>query len=362
MKYLFHLVSGQTTPNYIAYKEINPDKNILISSEDTRTEVYILKKIFGNSVEEIRVKPFSMRDAKDKVESFIKSNISDGDEVILNFTGGTKLTSIALFDLFSRLNATRIYIDTQNERFTVFNRETEEQKSFSTKIPVDDFFILNNQLVVNRNEKETETQARIREYLMGTENKKLYSTILKDARNMDSIFKGQPGRICSYVKGVTHVKLGAQQELHFSEQGESLLRYMFGGWFETACRLKLEKSGYFDSIAQNVLLKYKDGNNEKLREESKLSKNELDIFAVKGIKPFLFECKSGGVKTADLDQLIALKDKYVGRYCTPVIVTTFPVHQEGVVERAREYKIKLIKYSQLDSIGKLLTGSDAHIS
>ena len=43
MKILFNLVSAQTAPNYIAIKEINPDKIILFNTDATQNHSLWLK-------------------------------------------------------------------------------------------------------------------------------------------------------------------------------------------------------------------------------------------------------------------------------------------------------------------------------
>ncbi len=355
MKCLFHLIGGQTAPNYIAWKEFRPDKNILIYSKDTFREVQILKKIFGNQTDQILVNPFQFEDTTRTIKHYIEQHLSSSDELLLNFTGGTKPTAISLFTYFRQNSLSMLYVDTQNQRLHYFAPEGETVRPVTAKIPIEDFLLLSGQEIEPGSFYETETMKLLRNYLEAN-FRKISPKILSDAKKWEPNAQIFEGKISSFKQGTSTITLGPDNK--YSEKGSALLNYLYGGWFETTCFELLCKTGYFDSVRQNVILKYKNTNppnNSKIQ-----LKNEFDILAVRGVTPFLIECKTGSVKTADLDQLKALKDTYFGKYCTPILISYFPPTYAGIAERANEYKILLLTQNHINKLPALLGKKEAH--
>lgn len=105
MKILFCIASAQTAQNINPLSEINPDKVIVIATTKIKQDGQAQNLI--NSIQDtgIKAEEFSIQNEsslKSLTEQFsdiIENHIDD--ELIANITGGTKLMSISLYQLFS---------------------------------------------------------------------------------------------------------------------------------------------------------------------------------------------------------------------------------------------------------------------
>ena len=52
--------------------------------------------------------------------------------------------------------------------------------------------------------------------------------------------------------------------------------------------------------------------------------NEIDVMAVRGIKPLLLSCKACAVKTEAVNELAVLRDRFGGQMASAAVVTTYP--------------------------------------
>ena len=80
--------------------------------------------------------------------------------------------------------------------------------------------------------------------------------------------------------------------------------------------------------------------------------NEIDVMAVRGIKPLLLSCKACPVKTEAVNELAVLRDRFGGQMASAAVVTTYPC-KAVTRRRAMELGMDIIDRSDL-SEGKLL--------
>lgn len=360
MKYLFHLISGQSTPNYIAAKEIQPDSNVFLFSSASVQEKNGLVKMLSGSHHEMEIDPFAFSATAAKVKEFLDQRLKPGDDAILNFTAGTKPASTALYGLFQSLDKTRLYIDTENRRLIELSGNGESQRPLTIDLPIEVFFELNRQKITIKNPDESEVQNRLMIFL---ENHfaKYKKQILDDAYNFNEKSSNFKGQIAKYKNGVSTVKFGDAEDLIFQEEGKGLLKWLFGLWFEKVCFLELKKTGLFPSLERNVVMEFKKPKNVPKANFKRKDKNELDIFGVRGVVPYLFECKSGKVKASDLEQLDALKNRYVGKYCVPIIISYKSVGETAIIEKAGDYGISLLTLRELYKIKDIVDKPHARI-
>ena len=80
--------------------------------------------------------------------------------------------------------------------------------------------------------------------------------------------------------------------------------------------------------------------------------NEIDVMAVRGIKPLLLSCKACPVKTEAVNELAVLRDRFGGQMAAAAVVTTYPC-KAVTRRRAMELGMDIIDRADL-SEGRLL--------
>jgi len=358
MKYLFHIVGGQTAPNYIASSEMQADCHVLLYTTDSRREKELLKNVLPGNITELEISAFEFEKTEDIVNNYLTEILKDGDQAILNFTGGTKPAAIALFRLFDSLGLDRLYIDTQNNQLHIFKNSGEKIRSLESGFPVQILFGLQGQKVIKNSTLESQEQKRLR-VLLEKDFRKFRKKILPDAFKYDSKKSEFKGMVSFYIDETSQIKLGESPEMQFTEDGRELLSYLFGKWFEVACFEKLKSTNYFSDLELNIRLEF--GTDVKVQSPGFADKNEFDIVGVRNAFPYLFECKSGDVKVEHLEKLEILMKSFFPRYGTAILISYKKVTKARILERAKDKNIKLIHFEQLDRIDDLLNAKKAHL-
>jgi len=365
MKILVHLVSGQNLPNYIASKIVKPEKELFIYTEDSKKQLDILNQVLINNLNPVLIPAWDFEQIKFKIDEILLRHSED--EVILNFTAGNKIMSQAAFKVFEQNKKDCIYINSQDDEFIYFNNSTNMNKVNRGKISVtarlEDYIKLNGQSITFENNSLTEQQQKLVTFLENNFPRysgKILGFASKYRRNQNFNFSVSDGKLkgttISYQNKNTELKFFLNDKEIFSaqENGQELLDLCFGKWFEHLCFNQIKTLKYFDDLKLNChILKasHKDG-------DDFVDKNELDILAIKGIYPSIFECKSGGVKSEHVDKLVSLKQTYLGRYSSIFFITFFPLNDSDefnilLKEKMLDNKIIHLSYKQIKS--KIIT-------
>jgi hypothetical protein len=114
-----------------------------------------------------------------------------------------------------------------------------------------------------------------------------------------------------------------------------------GGWFETLVAQKLVKKHPSYEIMLNVVFNFKTDQNK--------IKNEVDILMSDGNKLLFFECKSGFIKSKDIDSIKIRNDIYGGLIGKSVLIGRYPLNAASkfLEEKAEEYQIPFTLYQDL---------------
>jgi len=333
MKILFHLLSGQNLPNYIAGKIINPELNFYLYTRESENNIKVHEEVIGKNFKKEEIDSWDYEKVYSKVKSILAEFIAD--KPILNFTGGNKIMSQAAFNAFKSNSMDCIYINSQNDEYIYFDNSDAESKVTSNNINIHgnikEFLGLNGQKIKYDNTAETDIQEKLRKFLtvnfrtfgkyilkFASKNKYGFNTplVINEGKHRGTTFAFQNGFSKVIFKKNTKV------ELDLNDKGDDLLQYLVGKWFETACYKKLLELKYFDEIHSNAKLE-KINRPQELKYEDK---NEFDIIAIKGIYPIIFECKSGGIKSEFIDKLATIKNTYLGRYSSVFFISYFPMN------------------------------------
>ena len=125
-----------------------------------------------------------------------------------------------------------------------------------------------------------------------------------------------------------------------------------GSALETFVYRECVCSGIFDDVCLSAVVNWET-------EEKKGNKqvtNEIDVMAVKGVKPVFISCKATEIKTEALNELAILRDRFGGEGSLAVIVTSASVSSRGsrsMRARAQELDIRVISAMEVRGEGEL---------
>ncbi|HEY9188102.1 MAG TPA: DUF1887 family CARF protein [Ignavibacteria bacterium] len=346
MLVLVSLVSGQTMPNYFGIKHYNPDKCIFLYTKNSKKQMEWLKKSFDVKTEEKEIIPYDYDDIQNKCKEIIDNHRND--ELILNYTCGTKIMSIASFEIFLMKRLKTFYVDSENQRILEQYQNENIVKDLSLNISVNDYVRVYGNKVKELGSINPELES-LGDYIL-TNFKKLSDYLLKAAKESNKIKTNTYENKGIQIKGnnkIVYLKL-LEDTFTIGVPYSEVFSFIKGGWLEYVVYKKLVNTNLFDDIRVNVKI---DWENDVNRKESNF-KNEIDIFCtLKGVAYF-FECKSGGVSQDVIYRYKALKEFLGGTYSKVVFVTFFPVSSEQK-EKLKDFGFELCNINYFDDFIKI---------
>lgn len=356
MRVLFHFVSGQNLPNLIASKIVNPDLNLFLCTEQSENQFAVFKKTMVNSSSEI-IEAWDYEKIKNQI-STILDRFKD-DVVILNFTAGNKIMSLAAFDLFREKSKDCLYVNTEKDEFIFFDNSKNKiiYSPIKVKLDIIEILSINNQEYNFGLENLSPEYEKLKEII--SKDKDLIQELLKMAlkfNNSQKDFdeeikrKSWKGSQIKFSNEKSFVRLvnNGNEIFNLSEDGKDLLEILFGKWFEYSCLDALKKLNYFDDVRPDITIIRKGTSiSEKYRD-----KNQIDIFGIKGIYSYIFECKAGNIKSEAIDKLISIKENYIGRYSSLFFISKYPLDvnnssHKNVLEKITDNNINHLTFRDL---------------
>lgn len=352
MKILVNLIGGQPAPNYIAAKEIKPDKIINLYSESSKIQHNNLCNALNiNSKNEHFIVDAYNYSINENIINKILAEYSDENELILNFTGGTKIMSTAAFKTFYDKGLKAIYIDTENDKRLEFFERRVTNFKINSAISISDYFKMYGQNFLDKkitSDNNILELNKLIDYLFA-HNKELISLIAKVSKMMFNL-KGEWNLKNHEIKDSinTFLWISESQELilnfkkpveqSFHLKGIESVKFFCGGWFEEKVNHTIIQSKFFNEVKMNVKLSVENLKSAK-------NKNELDVVAIKKEVLYIFECKSGRIKQEDINKLRAIKELF-GTYAKIFLVSYFPISDEVLKEKIKEFKIEFIQFNK----------------
>lgn len=139
---LVSLVSDQTIPNIQLIKELNNGKSDFLfittsAMESKGTRRWIEATCCIISLPPIEVNQFSFDDIRSKLDAF---EFDSYEKIIVNITGGTKVTTLAAYDFFKNIGAEIFYItDSKEEYLKLFPVKKNNKVEFTSKLSVHEY-------------------------------------------------------------------------------------------------------------------------------------------------------------------------------------------------------------------------------
>lgn len=126
MKVLFCMATGNNAVNINPLAEINPEKVLVLITQSMQESAKTLLdeiKTSGFKAEAIRIdSESSLKSLNEQFSTLIEDNIDD--ELIANITGGTKLMSMSLYQLFSSWGFRSFYCDKDQSKLIWLDDES----------------------------------------------------------------------------------------------------------------------------------------------------------------------------------------------------------------------------------------------
>lgn len=387
-KILINILSQEMMPNFIAAMEVGPDRVIALTTPQSEKQVASFEKMTGIPHEIRMIDPYDLRTDYERVCGLI-GELPPETDVVLNFTGGTKVMSLAAALGCIRSSGGRrielIYVDTERRQLETLKLEEGrllfgENAPLTLPIPLNAYVHLAGETLASSQTEMSE---------MGTERKKIARELLSDRYR--TFFRNGGIRktlACEERSGNIPFNLCTSQgrrsdelgKLEWDESGflfhtgRELMQsvcsdsaaFFNGTWLEEFSFNACLESGTFDTVTANIVLSLHPETIDRIEWEQRnwrnkkpllTDKNEIDLVVTKGPRAALCECKSGQVRQEDLYKLVALKNLLLGRLGIAVLISRFkPAPKE--MEKIADLGIHCICEGELKKLpnvlGKLL--------
>jgi hypothetical protein len=305
----------------------------------------------GGEASDVLVDAYDQADLIAKCKAILREY--KGDEVILNFTGGTKLMSIIAFSLFSVEKRQCIYIDSEHWVKRAFSQlRPEVPAPLSATMRFDAYVRLSGHRVKRTGQWDIDRKERMRisGYLLRYHRfvcdvlvkAAKRETGRKVARSYTEVAGG-----AEFVKkeGTVTLTVPARKEcpaFQCTVSPPHAAKYLTGGWFEEVVAEDLTKAAMFNDIQSNVEIAWRKGTDL----QHAMPKNEIDVVCMQGAIPLLVECKTGAVGQDHVYKLKSLRDVLGGKYSRAMLVSYYPVGPE-IMEKAEDASIDIVLYKKL---------------
>ncbi|MDX2129644.1 MAG: DUF1887 family CARF protein [Chloroherpetonaceae bacterium] len=359
MKIVISLVGGQLDPNLLTPLQLEATRSVLFRTPDTNREAKNLIDALGvngisASVQETPAFDFAQtrEDIRKKVETLRDEH--QGSEIWINYTGGTKIMSLAAFEVARELDLRTAYLEPRSSSLlTTLGTLPQPSIPISVKFTIEAFFALKGFSVQRNKSLETNAQTRkaftefVYENIRNSAifHNKLFSKVFQfriknsTANNYEKLIgtfitENFWNSMVSKNMSGFQVKLNSQSA-NFNT-GAQLIEYFSGGWLEEYVFNKFYDSRCADDVT--IGLRFLSSENDVM--------NECDVVAINKGQSTFVECKSGNFNSTDIDKFHSVAKMYGGDYAKGVWLSYYPIPISGKSSKMRKFsmnKINLIE-------------------
>lgn len=364
MKKLILLVSEQTIPNYLIYKEFEKEVDFVyfISTPEMekkgKSAVIIEYLAKGVQHQIIQVNGFDI----DSIRTKLKEIFPSEGQYLVNITAGTKIMSLEAYLYFSRTNAEIVYLNLGWTYTKIQGNINQNDKILLSRVDAYDYLKLYGIELDVKKEKlmgnpDSCPQATMYLYKNWVEYKdiikklrkileKVYDNAYTQIKPLAPLEKLRSVR--KFLNKIPDLNLVKEENMSHKTG-----KYLLGDWFEKYVYATFKEGlGLNDaSILQGIQIKTGESH----------VKNELDVVFCYINSIYILECKTT-VKTTEgskLDDFVYKStaiSKHFGIQVKPYLVTM----DERVdllpknIERAKVYGVTIITKTELDSKEEML--------
>lgn len=351
------LISGQPIPNLLPLLHERPGKALFIVTPEMQDQAVRLEKVvrrYGITVTVLRID--SAYDYRAIVDTCEKLLAEPGkEELVLNVTGGTKITALAAFQafFFSRNSSRIIYCDTEHDRLLQLAPENSESPLVQDLITVNDYLACYGLPKSNGGnppagaEKRRSRVSSLATLLVHNESllSKLNSALTssgpkKQFANIHLNVRGKEGEELAGL--LEHCGVAERTQSHnIHIPTEESLFFCRGGWLEEFVYWSVKNLAVKGlDLAMNVKVQW-DGTGRKP------TKNEFDVLFTHRNRLHCISCKasnperktaSGTRATEALNELDSLADRAGGLFGKTMLVSSRRLSE---FDRSRAEKMKI---------------------
>ena len=365
---LINLHSKQTIPNYIAIKEINPDKVVALATTDYSEQTNVFEEITGIAHVLTSIDAYNLEYNFNAIQNII-NQWDHGDEIVINYTGGTKIMSVSLVlkVLLSAQQALSfVYVNTYSNKLEYLKLSTDKKlKSFSgninTKVLLETYILLKGEKIKSVEDRPT---SNIIDRFNLTESLLLEKDLSKIFNKQGLFFKRKglnSGPKKSYMHRLATCEISwtpnritalwGSNKLDFPHQDGG--KYFTGAWLEEYVFVKLAKTQFYDEVLSNVKFDFTSFSIENKPFKDDIFKNEMDVVVTKGLNTVFIECKAGQVKQDHVYKLQALRDYFLGTFGKAVMVCKLSP-KPHIVEKCKDVNITIVSGNEIKNINKII--------
>lgn len=297
MKILFCIATGQNAVNINPLSEINPDKVVVVVTDGMKKQGEILVQEItqsGKKSEALEIKQeSSLKALNDQFSAWIEKHIDD--EIIVNITGGTKLMSLAAYQLFSEWGFRCFYCDKDQNQLIWLDDESAVANIGST-IGLERY-LRTYQYQITQKTKLADIPKSYKEYASI-----LHQELCKPTKY---------DKTCNFISKVHALtQQNPLQNVNFLQEEDAFLQHleketgiflfqnnkiicddktrkmMSGGWLEIIVADALRGGDYYRDIHLGVAFE------KSTQRKGSVTKQELDVMAMHQDKLLIVECKA----------------------------------------------------------------------
>jgi hypothetical protein len=272
---------------------------------------------------------------------------AERDQIVVNFTGGTKCMSIGAYIAARDAGVIALYVDTANEKLVWFYPDDSvQQEEFDCSVAVEVYLqAYGKQLDEDRTRKHA---LPVRAYPAAQELVKLWPRCRKTLEAFGKAISEGKDRVDT--NEVDDDVAGILEHYKFIQRDQNIWKviqqgkpFLTGGWLEAMVFVLLRDSKNFDDV--------------QIRWHIKGIENELDVLLTRNGQMAIIDCRSGdlGGQTT-LNRLQALRSVF-GTFARTFFVTSRDKDDvdNAFLQRAKEYGVREIVTSEsLLDIAKII--------
>ncbi|GAB4336698.1 MAG: hypothetical protein Kow0037_18250 [Calditrichia bacterium] len=304
-KTLISLVSRQPMPNYIGYRVIQPDRMAYLFTRQEHQTLRNLQRVIRLPSLQYEVEAFDFLSVEGALQKLLAD--CEGDEIILNITGGTKIMALAAFSVVRQVQGKIIYVNTDENSLVHLDSDRFQTEPLKNVVDVPTYLALHGQNMIGSGKPLFPHLS----YTIASQLRYL-KRLLLDFRRLQSavgyriLRKLTPSEV-RFIKILTNVD-GFHWDSETSTiycKNKQLIGYLAGNWLEEFVHQRLKKLKP-DDLHLNVRISWEL--------YQKTFKNEFDVMMILRNRLYIFECKSGNTSLDDINKLESLRAVVGGTY------------------------------------------------
>ncbi len=354
------LVSEQPIPNLTTALQFKPEIVILFTTNEMMEQAERLRNVLakqGIQIEQILISAYDINNVISKSEDVLKKY--PNHNITLNITGGTKVSTLGVFQAFYTSGKPIYYVNTKdNKILKLFPEKEQEEYLINVTIPIKDYlaaygFVVDpykkdDSYIYKR--KELTKYLAYKSNIIGELNYNLHEFTENTPLPIEANIPADK-KLRDLIGLLESVDEKDGYKIEISDYGD--LRYLKGIWFEEYVYMLSKELGA-DEVRLNVTGKW-------ITKGHHPPRNEFDVLIAKGTRLFYVSCKTAnpnrkiyqhheGVGREYLYELDCIGDNALGLFGKRMLASLRKIEDPYVKERAKILKIDTVEGKDINTL------------